>query len=175
METGELLTRWTVRVAAGLYVLALALRLSARDRPWLVCARLFWTVGCFAFLLHVVCAFQFYHHWSHSVAYETTANQTADVVGLHWGGGLYANYAFALVWLVDVAWWWRGLERYEARPRYVEWTIQGFLGFMMFNATIVFGRAVARWLGLAGCLFLALMILARARRRSISSSKSGSG
>jgi hypothetical protein len=162
MELGELLTRWTVRVAAGLYVLALALRLGGGDPRRLVYARLLWTAGCFAFLLHVLCAFHFYHHWSHWAAYETTARQTAEAVGLRWGGGLFANYAFALVWLADAGWWWRGLARYEARPRYVEWAVQGFLGFMMFNATVVFGRGAARWLGLAGSMLLGLMILGRA-------------
>src|SRR5262245_10761780 len=102
MSAGELTTLWTVRLALALYVLALALRIGAWKRPRPDLARLSWTVGCLAFLLHVGCAFQFYHHWSHRAAYEATARQTAEVVGLDWGGGLYANYAFAAVWVADV-------------------------------------------------------------------------
>ena len=155
MDAGELLTRWTVRLALALYVLALVLRATAADRrPGLAWARLAYSVGCLAFLLHVVFAFQFYHHWSHHAAYAATARQTAEVVGLQWGGGLYANYGFALIWLADVIWWWRGLGRYEARPREVGWAVQGFLAFIAFNATVVFATGAVRWLGLAACLFL---------------------
>src|SRR5579862_2549129 len=101
METGEILTRWTVRVAVVLYVASLATR--GYSPHW---SRVAWTVGCLTYLLHVVCAFEYYHHWSHDEAYAFTAQQTATVVGLDWGGGLYLNYAFTLVWLADVVWWW---------------------------------------------------------------------
>jgi hypothetical protein len=108
-------------------------------------------------LLHTACAFQFYHHWSHRAAYEATARQTAEVVGLSWGGGLYANYVFAALWAADACWWWYGPESCLARPRSLEWAVQGFLGFIAFNATVVFGTGAVRWMGLAACLFLAAL------------------
>src|SRR5437879_7659370 len=162
MEPGELLTRWTVRVAVTLYVVALALRVgaSATQLWW---ARLAWTLGCIAYLLHVACAFQFYHHWSHAAAYEATARRTAEDIGLEWGGGLYANYAFTLVWVIDVCWWWAAPRHYRSRPRWVEWSIQGFLAFILLNATVVFGAGAVRWLGAAACLFLAGLFV-RGRR-----------
>jgi hypothetical protein len=163
MFAGEILTRWTVRVALALYVLSLALRVTATGRCHrLDLARLLWTAGCLAFLLHTACAFQFYHHWSHRAAYEATARRTAEVVGLDWGGGLYANYGFAALWAADACWWWFGPKRYLARPRGLEWALQGFLGFMAFNATVVFGAGAVRCAGLAACLFLAA-VLANAR------------
>lgn len=153
MPLEEALTRWTVRVAVVLYLLSLLVWLQARGRLTLLgAARAAWTAGCVAFMFHVVCAFQFYHHWSHAAAYEATARRSAEVVGLAWGGGLYANYLFGIVWLVDVAWWWRGLEAYRDRPRLVDWAIHLFLAFIVFNATVVFGAGLARWLGVAGCL-----------------------
>jgi len=101
MDLGDLLTRWTVRLAVALYLVSLLLRLRAGGRhARLAAARLSWTGGCFAFLAHVAAAFHFAHHWSHGAALAATAERTAEVVGWHWGGGLYANYAFALVWLV---------------------------------------------------------------------------
>src|SRR5689334_14734844 len=83
MDAGELWTRWTVRLAVALYVLSLMLRgLAHGRRDALIWSRNCWTAGCWAYLLHVVCAFEFYHHWSHADAYEFTAEQTAEVVGV---------------------------------------------------------------------------------------------
>jgi hypothetical protein len=173
MLAGELLTRWTVRIALALYVLGLALRVSAAGRrPTLDMARLSSTAGCLAFLLHAASAFQFYHHWSHGAAYEATARQTAEVVGLDWGGGLWANYAFAALWTVEVCWWWCGPERYLARPRVLEWTVQGFLGFIAFNATVVFEAGAIRWIGLAACMFLIALLAYTWCRRDSSLKKS---
>src|SRR6185295_17486741 len=99
MPLGELATGWTVRAALAFYFLALSVRVNARGRrAWLDSARLFWTVGFAAFLVHVACAFHFYHDWSHAKAYDDTARQTAAVTGWNWGGGLYINYLFAMVW-----------------------------------------------------------------------------
>jgi hypothetical protein len=156
---GELVTRWTARAALALYVLGLALRVSAAgSRLRLDTARLFWTAGCLALLLHTASAFHFYHHWSHGAAYEATARRTAEVVGLDWGGGLYANYGFAALWTADACWWWLAPGHYLARPRALEWALQAFLGFMAFNATVVFGTGAVRWTGLAACLFLAAVL-----------------
>jgi hypothetical protein len=154
MELGEPLTRWTVRIAIVLYVAALAMR---RDAPR--ASRLVWSGGCLAYLLHVAAAFHYYHHWSHAEAYESTAKQTNDVVGLDWGGGLYVNYAFTLVWIVDVIWWWIAEKRYLTRPRVVEWAIQLFLGFIVFNATVVFASGFSRWFGISACILLTLVWL----------------
>jgi hypothetical protein len=131
-------------------------------------ARLLWTGGLLLFLLHVGCAFHFFHHWSHQAAYEATARQTAEVVGLDWGGGLFANYIFALVWAVDAAWWWLRPIHYLSRPASVEWTVQGFMIFIAFNSTVVFGRGAIQRLGGTATLFLALVMgYAVLRRRSL--------
>src|SRR5947209_7649561 len=118
MDLGEWFTRGTARVAVMLYLLALSLRLLADGRRnWQASARWSWTVGGIAYLLHVICAFQYYHDWSHAAAYTATARQTAAVVGWDWGGGLYANYVFTVVWLADILSWWRSRDRYATQPR----------------------------------------------------------
>ena len=167
MLLDELLTRWSIRIALTLYVLALVLRLSGvGQRSWWAAARVAWTAGCLVFLLHVACAFGFYHHWSHRRAYDETARQTAEVVGLDWGGGLYANYAFTIIWMADAGWWWwRGLERYSARPRLVEWAIQGWMAFIAINGTVVFGTGPIRWFGLTACVILVVLSLYRISHR----------
>jgi hypothetical protein len=163
MEPGELLTRWTVRVALLGYVLALALCIRGQALP---AARLAWTAGYLAFLIHVVCAFQYYHHWSHLDAYETTAQRTAQVAGFAWGGGLYLNYLFALLWGGDVLWWWLDPSGYSTRSRLIEWILQGFLAFIALNATLVFGVGTIRWLGLTGCLVLVGAALFRPKKQA---------
>lgn len=144
-EVGQFLTRWTVRLAVACYVLRLGLDAAecgnSRAKP---VARWLWTAGCGMFLLHVVCAFHFYHSWSHRAALKHTAEQTAAVVGVEWGGGLYFNYLFMAIWMADLAAWWRGGDAYiERRKTY--WTVQTIFAFMMFNATVVFGPLFWRW------------------------------
>jgi len=147
-------TRWTIWIALALYVAALGARPASRLRQWA------WTLGCLFYLAHVAAAFHFYHHWSHAAAYQHTARRTAEVMGLDWGGGLYWNYAFTLVWLGDVIWMWLRLRR----PRWAGAAVQGFLAFMVFNATVVFETGPIRWLGLAATVGLLSTLLIRRRR-----------
>lgn len=135
-----MLTRWTVRVAVVCYFLSLLLRLHGRQG-----ARSVWTAGFLFFLVHVVYAFHYFNDWSHDHAVAETSRQTREVVGLDWGGGVYFNYVFALVWGVDVVWWWASKLSYERRAGWIEGIMQGYMAFIVFNATIVFGEGMIRW------------------------------
>src|SRR6267378_8615306 len=142
MDTGEWLTRGTVWLALSLYVgceMAAARRVGESFRA----PRRLNTAGCIAFLAHVACAFQFYHHWSHAVAYAETARQTAEFSGWNWGGGLYINDAFALVWLGEVVWSWANPNSYLKRENWVGWAVRSFFLFMMFNGAVVFVHSAA--------------------------------
>jgi hypothetical protein len=162
IETGELLTRGTVWVALCLYVAGEVVRASnGSGTPVRWCH----TAGCAAFLAHVVCAFGFYHHWSHAAAFADTARQTAQFTGWNWGGGLYVNYAFGLVWLGETVWSWVHPAGYPNRPKWIIRTLRGFFLFMIFNGAVVFVRGWARWFGLTLCLFLALCWWPRKGRR----------
>jgi hypothetical protein len=128
-------------------------------------------MGLISLIAHVACAYQFYHNWSHAAAYRETARQTAEVTGLDWGGGLFINYALIIGWVIDVALWrLRGLDAYRKRPRWPAAAWQGFLFFMIFNATVVFKTGPLRWIGLGLCLWLAFLWLSvnrsKASRRS---------
>lgn len=155
----EQLVIWTVRFSVALYMVSLALRMNV-NRPVRPSdrARLAWTLGYIVFLIHVALAFHFYHHWSHAEAWESTARQTEAAIGLAWGGGLYANYLFILVWGLDVVWWWVWPYSYRARVMIIERVIQGYLAFIVFNATIVFGSGVVRWFALAGFVGLGYLL-----------------
>ena len=105
-------------------------------------------------------AYHFYHNWSQAAAYRETARQTAEVTGLVWGGGLFINYALIIGWVVDVALWrLRGLDAYRNRPRWLAVAWQGFLFFIIFNATVIFKTGPLRWIGLGLCLWLGFLWL----------------
>jgi hypothetical protein len=91
-----------------------------------------------AVVLHVV------HEWSHNAAYAHTAQRTLEVTGWKWGGGLYFNYALVTIWGLDVLW-----RSVSPRTIPIAWTasVQAFLIFMMFNATVVFGPRF--WIAIA--------------------------
>lgn len=152
-----LLTRATAIVAFVFYVGSILLRLMAGNggnrRP-MDGSRLLWIAGSVIFVVHVVCAFHFVHHWSHGHAFAATARQTAHATGVASGEGLYLNYALTIIWLADAAWWWRSRLGYEKRARPIGWLVHGFMAFMWFNATVVFGHGLARSLGVAGCVQL---------------------
>ena len=101
VDTGEWLTRGTVWLALLLYVAA-EVAATRRDLRGFKGARWLNTAGLVVFLGHIASAFQHYHQWSHTVAYAETAEQTKEFVGWNWGGGLYLNYLFTLIWLGDV-------------------------------------------------------------------------
>jgi hypothetical protein len=156
MSPGELLTRWTVRLALVLYVAGLTVFLTSRGRPrWDRGARRLWTFGCGLYLLHVWAAFQFFHDWSHQAAWRDTARQTAELTGWNWGGGVWINYAFTVAWTVDVlTWWLRGTRVYRQRSMWISLPLQCFLAFVAFNATVVFETGATRWAGVVASLML---------------------
>src|SRR5689334_13509938 len=100
------------------YATTVVLRLAAPQHRRT--ARLTWTLGCALFLAHVAAAFGFFHGWSHAHAYAETARQTRDRFGLDWGGGLYFNYLFTVLWVADAAYWWTaGVDAYDRQPRWM--------------------------------------------------------
>jgi len=149
---GAALTYGTARLAMALYLLGLAVRWYPRTCRF---TRPIWTAGCVVFLVHVACAFQFVHHWSHADAYAATARRTQELTGWDWGGGLYLNYAFTLVWAGDVCWSWLAARSHAVRPRAIVWATHGFMGFMAFNAAVVFAETAMFWSSLVGCVLLA--------------------
>ena len=104
------LAAWT----AGECVRLARRRSADRDRT----ARGLWTLGFATALLHVALAFHLRHGWSHSAALAETARQTDELLGYRFGGGVYVNYAFLVVWAADVWWWWWRPASFSARrPR----------------------------------------------------------
>ncbi len=166
MSSGEFLTRGTIWIAILAYTTGSVVFARGRgDSDRL--ARLAWTFGCAALVAHFICAFNFYHAWSHESAYVETARQTAEVFKINWGGGLFINYALLLLWITDVAWWWvAGIDSYRRRPRLLTLIWHSFLIFIIFNATVVFKDGFTRWIGLLISLTLILSWFSISRQRS---------
>src|SRR5262249_9520940 len=157
MTTGQLLTLSSIRMATVFYVVSLALYLARGN--YLKAYRTAWTVACILYLVHVWCAFQFFHGWSHWAAYRQTASQTRDLFGMEWGGGLYFNYVFSSVWVADTVWLWRISDTYHIRPRWIGAAIHSFLAFMFLNATVIFATGFSRWFAVVATVGLALLWL----------------
>ncbi|MDP6251728.1 MAG: hypothetical protein QF749_03200 [Verrucomicrobiota bacterium] len=113
-----------------------------------------WLLGLVAFLAHMVCAFHFEHGWSHAKALAATTAETVKVTGVDTGLGLYLNYAFALAWLADAAWWHLAKRSHENRPAWVGAALHCFMAFMWFNATVVFGSPWGQTAGWAAVIGL---------------------
>jgi len=94
---------------------------------------LIWTLGCAMTWVHIAVAFHLGHGWSHQAAWEHTRQAGG------YGDGIFVNYAFAVVWLADALWAWATLAPYGGRPRWLNWTVHGFLAFVVVNAAVVFG------------------------------------
>jgi len=157
VDTGEWLTRSAVWLALLLYVIAEWVKAARPGGQFDTNTTGRWlnTLGCAAFLAHVAFAFHFYHSWSHWKAYAHTARQTAEWFGWSWGGGLYFNYAFALLWVGEVVWSWASPISHRARSMWMTILVRVFFFFMMFNGAVVFARGAGRWFGLVLCLLLA--------------------
>ncbi len=139
------LTLWLARASVAFYAVAVQRAVSGRwttergFRQW----RAAWSAACILMIVHVLAAFHFEHDWSHAAALEHTSQQTARVTNINWGGGLYFNYAFLVLWLVDVALTWTAAGRVPSRLRR---STDLACIFMVFNATVVFGPRW--WIGL---------------------------
>lgn len=144
---------WTIRLAGILYVIALVQMI--RHRP----ARVYWTFGCALYLAHVVAAFQYAYHWSHTIAVQETARQTEALFGLNWGGGIWFNYVFTIIWTTDALWWLVAPKSRAARPDWLNTTIHSYLAWMFVNGTIVFPQGPTRWIAAAAAVALVVMKL----------------
>jgi hypothetical protein len=150
MEWGEVLTRLLAQLAVACYLLRVLLDLGRRRSPHIAhWKRRVWTAGCAALWLHIAGAFHFVHDWSHADAVRQTAEQTRELTGWAWGGGVYINYAFAIYWLIDVILCWRRDSKSVSPPPARFWAIHAIFAFMMINATIVFGPAYWRYIAIA--------------------------
>ncbi|CAN5560843.1 hypothetical protein BH11PLA2_BH11PLA2_04480 [soil metagenome] len=116
-----------------------------------------WMMGAVTFPLHVLIAFHLGHAWSHTEA-MSHVEQTSG-----WGPGLFVSYAFGVVWFVDAMWLWIHPSSYRTRSKWLDRAMIGFLAFIVFNATVVYGGEFARWAGVAMFVMLGWRLLKTAQ------------
>ncbi|MBD3675849.1 MAG: hypothetical protein HUJ26_20260 [Planctomycetaceae bacterium] len=122
---------WTARIAVFLYLLGLLTRLT---QPRKTSTKILWTAGFLVFVVHIWAAFEFVHHWSHTAAWKQTAEQTEQLCGWYWGGGIWFNYLFLLVWGIDVGLLWATIN-----APWWKLVLNAYMIFIVVNATAVFG------------------------------------
>ena len=157
MDAGDWAVRGTAWLAlAGYFTGAfLLLRGNRRIAKWV------WGSGCDFNTLHILVAFHFTHGWSHAAAVEHVARQSEAVIGTPFGAGIWFNYVFTVLWIVDASWLWLKPESYTRRKKWVAWAIHGFLFFMVVNAAVVFAPDMVRVPSTVLCLVLAVMFFRR--------------
>ncbi len=112
-------------------------------------ARAAWIAGIAVFLVHIGLAFHAAHSWSHARAFAHVEASSG------FGPGIFVSYAFTLIWSIDGIAWLMAPARYATRPRRVALGLHGFMVFITFNATVVYGRSPLRWVA-AGVFALLL-------------------
>lgn len=153
----EAITHWTIRLALVCMAARFAGALFSRhSKVWPTYSRAIWTAGCVFFLLHVISAFHFYHHWSHADAFETTARRTYEMLGVRFGEGIYFSYLFAILWTVDVAWWWQSPQTHRRRANWLSVALLAYMAFIAFNGAVIFEEGLTRWVGLPVTVILLL-------------------
>ena len=157
MDAGDWAVRGTAWLAlAGYFTGAfLLLRGNRRIAKWV------WGSGCDFNTLHILVAFHFTHGWSHAAAVEHVARQSEAVIGTSFGAGIWFNYVFTILWIVDASWLWLKPKSYTRRKKWVAWAIHGFLFFMVVNAAVVFAPDMVRWPSAVLSLVLAVMFFRR--------------
>jgi hypothetical protein len=159
---GDDLVRLTVRLSLIYYALALTIMLLLRPAGWSAAtmggrlARWSWTWAWLIYVVHVACAFHFYHHWSHADAIR----HTAEVSGF--GPGIFASHFFTLAWGFDVGAWWLTPSWYASRPVWIDRALHAFMLFIVFNGTVVYETGPIRWAGVL--LFIELVAVYLYRR-----------
>ena len=133
MTTGELITRASIWLAMAGWTLAII----SRGKPpaiWI------WAASFDLYSLHILFAYGVFYEWSNKIAWNHTANQTAEAIGVNTGIGLAINFVFLAILLTDIVLQWRG--KHCCRN-----FIDGLVLFMIVNGAIVFGHGPVRAFG----------------------------
>jgi len=143
----DLALYWTIWIALVLFAAGEAGKRAlagGRAASWAWPAS---AIGGALAVAHVVIAMGARHGWSHDAAVAATARQTSAVYGLDWGGGVFVNYAFVALWVLELGLWRLAPASYFSRPRAVTWLARAFFFVVIVNAAFVFAGRLRRIAG----------------------------
>lgn len=119
-------------------------------------SNLMYALGAAVMGVHILLAYAISHQFSHAAALEHTADETHRVVGLRFAAGLYVNFVFLFIYVVDAYWRWKcGTSPLHRTPKSLAFTVDGFLIAIVLMATIVFEGG---WIRYAMLLAIAVVI-----------------
>ena len=144
---------WAIRFSMIAMVVVLAAEMRGAKSTSLAIS-LLWLSGAMLALAHSIGALVTFHQGSQLAAFESTANQTQQLLGFRFGAGLFVNYLFVIVWQADAAIRLLMPKRYPDFPKWVRYSVTGFLVFIAINGAIVFQGGVTRYVGIGCLLFL---------------------
>ena len=154
--TTDVIVRGLIWLALGCFVAAhLGFRCAGGGALARRARAAYWT-GAGLALTHFLAAFHWHYGWSHTRAVSATAEQTARVFGVDWGGGVWVNYAFLAAWVADAAW--RTTRRACSIPRVPgggTWVLRTFYLLIIANGAVTF---VAWPMNLAGGVLVAALV-----------------
>lgn len=124
--------------------------------PWLIGgparsrrgASQIWALSCGLCWCHVLFALLVIDGGDFAKAEARVAEQTAALIGIRNGIGIYANFGFLLLWTFDACGWlnWGGTR--------LRIFVHSYLAFLTLQATVVFGPWYWRPMGLLVALFV---------------------
>lgn len=164
----DFVARCSAWPAAAAYIAAVACSLPPGTSRRQACFRSLWTAGWAALLAHIVICLGWVHDWSWTAAYIHTAERTRAATGWNSGVGIWFNVLAAVVWGIDVLSLWIATSGQHQLWKAFRWTARVYLGFIMFNAIVVFGSRFANCIGCLICMGLAACALKSFCRRRVS-------
>lgn len=145
--TAESASLWAIRFALLAMFIVFVAEANGKKRTNRSLA-VIWLFGASLSLCHGMGTIATFHNGSQSIAWESTAQQTEALIGLRIGAGLFVNYAFILIWLIDSGVCLLAPKSYDRLPKAICRTINGFLIFIAINGAIVFQPGWTRWIGI---------------------------
>jgi hypothetical protein len=157
---GELITSWTIRLSLLLFTACIIAQLLGASKRWFSQWLWLWTLGFVLAVFHTIAAFHFYHDWSQQAAYQATAEQSRELIGVEFGAGLLFNYFFLAVWGWDVVQLARMGKSYLA-VRWLRTLSIAYLVFIAFNGSVVFESGPVQLAGIAASVILLVAVVAK--------------
>jgi hypothetical protein len=166
-DPGDLLIRNTIRLSLLYYALAVLLMLRLRLDDWSATtyrgqtAQLAWALAWLAYVVHVIFAMKYAHHWSLAEAVRHTQERSG------FGAGIYISLLFGIVWMLDVLWWCLWPTGYARRSPVIDLPLHAFMAFIIFCGTVVYESGPTRWAGVLMFVVLSGALIYRLWRRSM--------